>query len=45
MHSKICGTCKWYADDVEVCVNGDSAHCADFVSRDDGCACWEAAEE
>lgn len=41
---RICGTCRWFADDVEVCVNDKSAHCADFVGANDGCAYWEATE-
>lgn len=40
-----CVACRWYADDVGVCVNGESPNCADFVSRDDGCACWEEKAE
>jgi len=31
----ICKNCKWYQD--EVCVNGDSPLCAEFVSEDFGC--------
>lgn len=42
MEEKLCcGTCRWFADDVEVCVNDRSAHCADFVGTNDSCAHWE----
>ena len=42
--SKYCSTCQWYADN-GVCVNGDSEHCADFRSEDDGCEMWEGCND
>ena len=36
-----CSNCKWFASDVYVCVNGKSAHRADFVMGNDTCIYWE----
>ena len=42
MNDKNCETCKWRSDDfTSACVNGESEHCADFVSEDDWCEEWE----
>ena len=36
-----CGSCRWWANDVEVCCNSDSAYCADFTDAEDSCPMWE----
>lgn len=40
-----CKTCKWYAENAEVCVNDASEHLADFVMPEDGCGEWEEKED
>lgn len=46
MEMKTCATCKWRSDDfTSACVNGESEHCADFVSADDWCEEWEGKEK
>lgn len=40
---KTCKTCNWWEPFNEVCCNGESVYCADFV--DDGCKDWEEREE
>ena len=42
MSDRVCKNCKWHSDDfTSACVNGESEHCADFVSENDGCEEWE----
>ena len=41
--SRLCKNCKWYQD--EVCVNGDSPLCAEFVSEDFGCVLFDEKNE
>lgn len=36
-----CGSCKWYAEPEDVCVNDQSEHVADFVWDERGCKEWE----
>lgn len=43
--TKICGTCRWYAEYEGVCCNGDSEHCADCIEPEDGCEEWEDKNE
>ena len=39
VESKTCSNCKWWKD--EVCVNGDSPLCSDFIVGKFGCVLWE----
>lgn len=41
---KTCRDCRWYAEFVSVCTNGDSEHRADFVGEEDSCEEWEEAQ-
>ena len=41
-----CMSCKWRSDDfMSVCINSDSAYCADFVSNDMRCREYERADD
>ena len=42
--TKTCAACAWYEDYQGVCCNGDSPHCADFMSPDQRCREWERKE-
>ena len=42
---RVCKNCKWFADDVCVCVNDASDHLADFVLPDDVCEEWEGKND
>ena len=45
-YEKTCATCKYRSDDfTSACVNGESEHCADFVSEDDWCEKWEGKDD
>lgn len=41
-----CKECKWYCDPewLGVCVNGDSDLCAEMVSSDNTCECFEISK-
>ena len=41
MEEKLCCTCKWWADN-NVCTNGESENCADFIDPDSWCEGWAA---
>ena len=43
--ARACKNCKWFADDVSVCVNDASDHLADFVRKEDGCDEWEGKDD
>ena len=40
-----CGSCKWYAEPEDVCVNDKSEHVADFVWDERGCEEWEKKDD
>ena len=39
---RCCKKCRYYSD--SVCCNGNSDHCADFVSKDNHCSYFELAK-
>lgn len=45
VEQKRCDTCDWYEDFQGVCFNGESEHCADFISGSHSCPCWEPKKE
>lgn len=43
--SETCSFCRWWEPFSEVCFNGDSEHCADFVEPEEGCGKFENAKK